>query len=359
MAVDFKNYMVGDDIATIDQLSAMKASPAMENQKVRIMPDAHAGRGCVVGTTATYSDKIVPFMVGVDIACRVSLFDIPFVDDFARLDSAIRSSVPCGLGIHRDEIDIDFRYDDLVCWSSFTDEARNRIRRSVGTLGGGNHMIEVDEAADGSHKLLVHCGSRYMGVACANFYQDIAVAAHGDEIDKDLCWLEGSDLDDYIHDNMMINAWSLASHIAIYREIGKLMGWDEDPEFITCIHNYVDCDDRMIRKGAISAKNGEKCIIPLNQRDGIIIGIGRGNDDWNYSAPHGAGRIMSRSKARKTLSVDECERAMDGIFTTSVNADTVDESPFCYKDAAAIMEAVCPTVDIIDRYLPVYNFKAN
>ena len=384
----------------IDQINTLLDQPAFADCKVRIMPDVHAGAGCVIGFTANLGDKVIPNIVGVDIGCGMLTVNLGKIDiDYAKLDATIRAKVPSGRNVHNDLVpklltnSARSLIEDIHC----KDELRNKswLEHSMGTLGGGNHFIEVDEGSDGTKYLVIHTGSRNLGKQVAEYYQRLAVKrfyskkgeradviaklkAEGRECDihtelsklaykqssgipKDLCYLEGADRDDYLHDMRICQAFASLNRMLIADRICRGMGlktpYDTDKWFHT-IHNYID-DENMIRKGAISAKAGEKLLIPINMRDGCIIGIGKGNEDWNCSAPHGAGRIMSRHKARELVSLDEFEKSMDGIYTTSVCADTVDEAPMVYKPIDEIIANIRDTVDILEIIKPVYNFKAS
>lgn len=394
---DIKNYMVGNAQKTIDQIYEFAASPAYCNSKIRIMPDAHAGKGAVVGSTMTYSDKIVPGTVGVDIACRVSAFRVDADNvDCDYLDKVCREYIPTGFSVRsvEHELSRDFPYEELYCWEQLSNH--DRLRKSMGTLGGGNHYLELDYDEDsGFYWFVIHCGSRNLGKQIAEYYQQIAIEARDARIksyreskikelrylstiqdygfqevvqywnDKirlepsnDLCYLEGEDMMHYLHDMRICNDFSYYSHLAIYREVAKMMGWAFDPFKISCIHNYVDVEHGIIRKGAIEGYRGQIGIIPLNMRDGVLFVQALGNEDWNCSLPHGAGRVMSRGEARKNLRLEDFEMAMKGISSSSVVTETIDEAPMAYKDAEAIIEAIAPNAQIIAHMYPVWNFKA-
>lgn len=396
---DVKNYMVGNDQNTIDQIDQFSKSPAYVDSKIRIMPDAHAGKGAVIGSTMTFTDKIVPGTVGVDIACRVSGF--PLGDkvkdiDFDILDEVCRTQVPTGFSVRNVEhaFSLAFPYAKLHCWNKLRNH--DRLRKSMGTLGGGNHYIEVDQAADGTYWFVIHCGSRNLGKQIAEFYQNLAIVrrderiaayqqAKSHELDylrkigridliqtvidywngrinqepvDDLCYITDEDMTNYLEDMELCNEFSFLSHLAIYDQVAKLMGWENQIIPVTCIHNYVDVKHGLIRKGAIEGYRDQFGLIPLNMRDGILLVQALGNEDWNCSLPHGAGRCMSRGEARNTLTLDDFKQAMEGIATSSVVDATIDEAPMAYKDAAAIIAAIQPNARIVDHMLPVYNFKA-
>ena len=360
--------------------------------KIRVMPDVHAGKGCTIGTTMTIRDKIVPGMVGVDIGCGMETVELSEREiDFERLDALIRKEIPYGREV-RDEIhalNAELDLSQLCC----ADQVNlNRAMRSIGSLGGGNHFIEVDRAEDGRLFLVVHSGSRHLGTEVANFYQDEGRRAlwggahyqikatidqmkaegrfkeiqktitalkreHDLSIPKDLAYVEGALFDDYIHDMKLTQKFAVLNRKAMVDVILSGMGLTPVDEFTT-IHNYIDTDAMILRKGSVSAKAGEKLLIPINMRDGSLICSGKGNEDWNCSAPHGAGRLMSRKAAFNALSMEEFQKEMEGIYTTCVVPDTLDESPMAYKSMEEIVAQIGPTAEIIERIRPVYNFKA-
>lgn len=384
----------------IDQINTLLNQPAFENCKVRIMPDVHAGAGCVIGFTADLGDKVIPNIVGVDIGCGMLTVKLHETEiDFEKLDKVIREKVPCGRNVHSASSINRHNYPDiqnLYCYRNLKDT--NRLECSLGTLGGGNHFIEVDVDEEGSYYLIIHTGSRNLGKQVADYYQNLAVElmsgkdelyakqvklieeykAQGRRkeiqaaikelhrqfnpnplnIPKELCYLTGEYRNQYLHDMEICQDFAEMNRKYIASIIMKTMGWYAKEVWQT-IHNYIEIDTNMVRKGAISAKAGERVLIPINMRDGCIIGIGKGNEDWNCSAPHGAGRIMSRHKAREVVSLDEFKDCMDGIFTTSVGVDTLDEAPMVYKSMDEIVENIEDTVEIEKIIKPVYNFKAS
>ena len=391
----------------LDQINTLMEQPAFAECKVRIMPDVHAGAGCVIGFTADLGDKVIPNIVGVDIGCGMLTVELGYVDnfyhcvnvkdiDYEKLDQVIREKVPCGYNIHPGRVVKFDKIQQLKCYRELKDT--KRFERSIGTLGGGNHFIEIDEASDGKKYLVIHSGSRNLGKQVADYYQNLAYElmqgkdellkaqerliadykAQGrkkeiqaaikelhrnwrpNEIDipKDLCYLTGKYRDDYLHDMEICQEFAQMNRNYIAFAITDAMGWAPLTCFET-IHNYIEFKTNMVRKGAISAKKGEMLLIPINMRDGCILGVGKGNNDWNQSAPHGAGRIMSRHKAREVVSLDDFREAMDGIFTTSVSAETIDEAPMVYKPMEEIVENIKDTVDILEIIKPVYNFKAS
>lgn len=385
----------------VDQIELLLAQDAFKDCKVRIMPDVHAGKGCVIGFTADLGEKVIPNIVGVDIGCGMLCVSLGQTDiDFEKLDNVIRSYVPSGRDVHEGRIIRFEELQELKCYRELRDT--KRLERSIGTLGGGNHFIEVDVAEDGYKYLVIHTGSRNLGKQVADYYQNIAFElmsgkdelyeeqdriikeykaagrkseiqnaiaelhrnfkAVNPNIPKDLCYLEGKYREDYLHDMRICQKFAYINRVMIAQIICNHMGWGVDadmPDYFECIHNYIDHDSNIVRKGAISAKYGEKVLIPINMRDGCIIGTGKGNEDWNCSAPHGAGRVMSRTKAKELVSLEEFEKSMDGIYTTSVNQSTIDESPMAYKTLDEIVENIKDTVDVLAIIKPVYNFKAS
>lgn len=374
------------------QIKSVCDQEAFKDSKIRIMPDVHAGMGCTIGTTMTITDKVVPGMVGVDIGCGMETVHIAEKDiDFDMLDTLIRKEIPCGFDIRKephplnDEIDLG----ELRC-AEYVNLAR--ARRSIGTLGGGNHFIEVDRDDKGELYIVVHSGSRHLGHQACDYYQeqgrlalwggawyqvkeliakykaegreqeiqpmiDSLTKEHEIPVPKDLAYVEGRLFDDYIHDMKLIQKFAVLNRKAMMDVIISGMGLTKLDEFTT-IHNYIDTDAMILRKGSVSAKLGEKLLIPINMRDGSLICVGKGNEDWNCSAPHGAGRIMSRKQAFAKLSMDEYKKEMQGIYSTCVVRDTLDESPMAYKSMDEIVENIAPTAEIINIIKPIYNFKA-
>lgn len=369
-----------------DQIKKLINFEAYINSKVRVMPDAHAGKGCVVGTTIQLMDKVTPNLVGVDIGCGVLTIKLKNTEiDFEKLDSIIKLKVPHGTNIHHTGI-VRFEFDELIC-KKYVD--LNRASLSLGSLGGGNHFIEVSKNSEGEYFLIIHSGSRKLGVEVCTYYQTKAfqpvnemkkvkdtiinkLKSEGRDTeintelrkitkpsaDKDLAFLEGSDFLEYLHDMEIVQRFAVENRKAIANIIIDEMKFKESYRFET-IHNYIDMKRMILRKGAVSAELDESLIIPINMRDGSLICIGKGNPDWNYSAPHGAGRLMSRSKAKVEIDLNEFIESMDGIFTSSVGISTLDEAPQAYKTLDEIVGAVTDTVDIIDILRPVYNFKSN
>lgn len=375
-----------------EQIRAVCDLPEFAGCKIRIMPDVHAGKGCTIGTTMTIEDKIVPGMVGVDIGCGMETVEIAQREiDFERLDALIRREIPYGYNVrnapHPLSRDVDL--SKLRCAGEVDLE---RAERSIGTLGGGNHFIEVDRAEDGRLFLVVHSGSRHLGTEVAEFYQNEGRRAmwggakyqqlelverlksegrqreiqsaikelkkeHRIRVPKDLAYVEGKLFVDYIHDMRITQRFAMLNRKAMTDVIISGMGFTKVDEFTT-VHNYIDTDTMILRKGSVSAKAGERLLIPINMRDGSLICEGLGNGEWNCSAPHGAGRIMSRAQAFRELSLDEFQRQMDGIYSTCVVRGTLDESPMAYKGMEEIVREVAPTAKILDVIKPIYNFKA-
>lgn len=382
--------------AAYQQVKEFCDSPAAAGCKIRVMPDVHAGTGCVIGFTAQYADKIVPHVIGVDIGCGMLAMSLGRRDiDLDELDRIVRERVPSGFDVHNFPTIPESVLDGLTCRKCLRNV--DRVTRSIGTLGGGNHFIELDVDDEGEKYLVIHSGSRNLGKQVASYYQNLAISnlkgenrlateknelirkltgegrqreisealkaiqkSSTESIPNYLCYLEGRDMNDYLGDMGLCQffaKWN-RSHIlmSILGGLGLYSIFQERFVFET-VHNYISSDG-IIRKGAVSAKAGEKLLIPLNMRDGSLICIGKGNLDWNCSAPHGAGRLYSRQKARETFSVAEYQKQMKGIFTTSADKSTLDECPMAYKPAEEIIEAIEPTVEIVKRIRPIYNFKA-
>ncbi len=365
----------------ISQIIEMANSPLGENAHIRIMPDCHAGAGCVIGTTMKITDKVCPNLVGVDIGCGVDLIqtDIDFSNRLDELDSVIRKYIPFGMSTHSEERPWNFSL--LRCWEHIDKETKTRAMTALGTLGGGNHFIEAYE----NGWLAVHSGSRNIGFKVADYYQRLAekrikernyallkeqiksieptqrekwIAENKISVNRDLCYLTGVDMEDYLHDVAIMQDFANDNRLSMLCEICNAMG-GKVLQHINSIHNYIDINGRILRKGAISAQRGQIRVIPLNMRDGLLLCRGKGNPDWNYSAPHGAGRLYSRSKAKEVFTVEEYAKQMKGIYSSCINESTLDEAPFVYKDYQEIMECVEPTVEILDRLIPIFNFKAN
>lgn len=348
---DLKVYAENLESTAEKQLDVLVETGIFDGCKVRVMPDAHAGAGCVVGFTAELGTRVVPNLVGVDIGCGMLAVEFNDLMEMEPLDCRIRSRVPSGFSVHRED-QCDVPNMGLLCF----DELRNvdRLNKSMGTLGGGNHFIEVDESDDGSIWVVIHSGSRNLGLQVAQIYQSKAIESCKADIPNGLKYLEGELAESYLHDMRICQKWALWNRATMMQSI---IGPFAETAMVETIHNYIG-DDGIIRKGAVSSKGGETMLIPFNMRDGSVIAKGKGNPDWNFSAPHGAGRIMSRSKAKKTLDVADFEREMEGVYSTTVCAETVDEAPGAYKDAETILRLVAPTLEVVHRLKPIYNFKA-
>lgn len=379
------------DEKSIGQVKTLLDQGFVAGSKIRMMPDIHAGAGCTIGTTMTVGDEICPNLVGVDIGCGMLTVKLSSLCnmDLEKLDGVIRKYIPAGFHI-RDEVHpyiLNTRIGELDCYKAI--DLVERARRSVGTLGGGNHFIEIDRDEEGYYYLVIHTGSRNLGVEVASYYQDWAYESmrqayknnrdfaikalkeNGMEHEiqqvlknledtkpvKELCSVGGLLFDSYIHDMKIVQEYAKWNRLAIANEILLHMEWNELFSFET-VHNYIDTDDMILRKGAVSAKEEEILLIPMNMRDGSLICRGKGNPDWNYSAPHGAGRLFGRMEAKRRFTMEEYEQSMDGIYTTSVGDDTLDECPMAYKPMEAIVDNIGDTVDILKTIKPVYNFKA-
>ena len=379
----------------INQIRRMCDYDMTAGSKIRIMPDVHAGKGCTIGTTMTIVDKAVPNVVGVDIGCGMYTVNLGKVEiDFEKLDEACHF-IPSGMNVWEGRQE-RFDLTKLQCYRNLKDT--RRLERSLGTLGGGNHFIEVDEAEDGIKYLIIHSGSRNLGKQVAELYQKLAVdlnRGYGEYFEKrdeiirtykeqgrrkeiqgalkelhfqvyesqpsmpdDLCYLSGKYLEDYLHDVVVCQSFARRSREKMTEIILERTGMTGADGFHT-IHNYIDTDEMILRKGAIAAHKGEKVLIPINMRDGSVLAVGKGNPEWNYSAPHGAGRIMSRTKAKNELSLDQYKEEMAGVYTTSVNENTLDEAPMAYKSLEDIIDVIRESVDVIDVMKPIYNFKAS
>ncbi len=345
------------DEVTHRQISELCDQEFLRDSKIRIMPDVHAGKGCTIGTTMTLKDKVVPNMVGVDIGCGMEVSVLANKNlNLEELDKTIRRLIPSGFNIRKSAHPYvkDVPFNKLISRKHLNIE---RGRLSIGTLGGGNHFIEVNQDSKGTLYLVIHSGSRNLGNQVAGYYQKLAQKRRA-QMPRDLAYLEGKDYRDYIHDMQIMQTYAVVNRQAMADEIVKAMGLVVTEQFTT-IHNYIDVKNMILRKGAISAQKGEKVIIPINMRDGSIIAVGKGNPDWNYSAPHGAGRVMSRRQARANLNLNEFKQEMQNVYSTCVSKSTLDEAPMAYKPINEILSAIHDTVEVIDIIRPIYNFKAN
>lgn len=393
---DLKIFTNNIEYSAKEQIDLLLEQEAFKECKVRIMPDVHAGAGCVIGFTGNLGDKVIPNIVGVDIGCGMLCVELGNIDiNLEKLDKIIRQYIPSGMNVHEQKMK-DYNFTQLYCYK----ELKNKdgwLEKSLGSLGGGNHFIEIDKDDENNKYLVIHTGSRNLGKQVAEIYQNKAIEycsykkemqeeknkiikkykEQGREkeiqqalieihkkyegktkLPKDLCYLEGKERENYLHDMKLCQEFAVLNRSYIAYKICKELNILCDNYFHT-IHNYINFEDNIVRKGSISARKGEKVIIPMNMRDGCIIGIGKGNEDWNYSAPHGAGRIMSRNIARQTLKMEDYKNSMNGIYTTSINEETIDEAPMVYKPMEEIIEHIKDTVEVIKIIKPIYNFKAS
>lgn len=395
---DLKIFTENIEEKAREQINLLLEQEPFKDCKIRIMPDVHAGAGCVIGFTGNLGDKVIPNIVGVDIGCGMLCVELGNIDiDPEELDKVIRECVPSGFEVHEER---KVRFDELKelkCYRELKDT--KRLERSIGTLGGGNHFIEIDIDEDNNKYLVIHTGSRNLGKQVAEYYQELAnqILNYGkqeyldrkdkliqeykeqgrkqeiqsaleelkkeyqvnkNKIPKDLAYLEGQHREDYLHDMKICQKFAIKNRSYIAYIICYCMDWLSEDCFET-IHNYISFEDNIVRKGAISARKGERVLIPMNMRDGCIIGIGKGNDDWNQSAPHGAGRIMSRIQAKETFTMEEYKESMKDIYTTSVKEETLDEAPMVYKPMQEIIDCIGDTIEIEKIIKPIYNFKAN
>ena len=380
------------DSASIAQVQELCNQEFTTGSRIRLMPDIHAGAGCTVGTTMTITDKAVPNLVGVDIGCGMETIRIRESHlELQKLDKLIYEKIPSGFSIrskaHKYHREVPL---SELCCAKQVDLLR--AEKSIGTLGGGNHFIEVDRDEDGNLYIVVHSGSRHLGVEVANYYQEMGykvlngtddasiqvliaqMKAEGRDkeiqkelkklknlkqtnIPKALAYVSGAWFDRYIHDMKIVQEFAMLNRQAMMDEIVKGMKLHVEEQFTT-IHNYIDTDQMILRKGAVSAQAGEKLLIPINMRDGSLLCVGKGNEDWNCSAPHGAGRLMSRADAKQSFTVSEFKKQMADIYTTSVSKATLDECPMAYKDMESILNNIGPTAEVVKIIRPIYNFKA-
>lgn len=378
--------------SVLQQIKTLCDQPFTQGAKIRVMPDVHAGAGCTIGTTMTITDAVVPNLVGVDIGCGMEVLKVrnKFIE-VQKLDKLIHSTIPAGFHIRgkahafAEEIDLS----ELHCAARID---LGRAYRSLGTLGGGNHFIEADKDENGAVYLVIHSGSRHLGVEVANYYQNLAWqslnsvpkdeiqklidryksegreqeiqsaiealnSGVGTDIPRQLAYVSGPLFTSYIHDMKIVQHFAMLNRKAMMDDLIRGMKLKVDEQFTT-IHNYIDTEHMILRKGAVSAQAGEKLIIPINMRDGCLICTGRGNPDWNYSAPHGAGRLMSRKQAKESFTVSAYLKEMQGIYSTSISSETLDECPMAYKRMEDIVDNIAPTVSIENVIKPMYNFKA-
>ena len=423
---DLKIFTSNIEDKAKEQIDLLLEQEAFKNSKVRIMPDVHAGKGCVIGFTGDLGDKVIPNIVGVDIVCGILCVELGNIElDLEKLDKVIRKYVPSGITVHENQKYKFLELEQLYCYESLKNKD-NWLEKSLGTLGGGNHFIEVNVDEDDNKYLVIHTGSRNLGKQVAEIYQEKAIGycsyekemkeakqqlikeykvQHKEKeiqqklieisklyegrtkLPKDLCYLEKDLRTQYLHDMRICQEFAKDNRLCIAKQIlcnyfelpyykgyksvrlrkkaTSVCDWytqdiiEKDFWYFQTIHNYISFEDNIVRKGAISAKKGEEVLIPMNMRDGCIIGIGKGNDNWNQSAPHGAGRIMSRIQAKETLKLDEFKESMKGIYTTSVNEQTIDEAPMVYKPMQEIIDCIKDTVEIEKIIRPIYNYKAS
>jgi len=358
----------------IDQINTLAAQASFAGQKIRIMPDVHAGMGCVIGFTSTMGDYVIPNVVGVDIGCGMLTLPLGKMDiDLPKFDNQVKRSVPAGAGFYHKDDKYSFpRLAELRCYDKINTK---NAARMLGTLGGGNHFIELDKDDNGEIYLVIHTGSRNIGKQVCDYYQKLAIAnLKGSDVPRELCYLTGSDKDDYLHDMKIaqeyatMNRWAIATQILENYFYPAKVSLSERFELkidriLECqgfetIHNYIDFEQFIIRKGAISAREGERVLIPLNMRDGAIIAVAKGTEDTNFSLPHGAGRSKSRTNAKASITLDEFTRSMEGIYTTTANQETIDEAPQAYKTIESILPFVEENAHIEHIIRPTYNFKA-
>ena len=384
----------GDNIedSAIEQIQILCDQAFASGSKIRIMPDVHTGAGCTIGMTMTITDKVVPNIVGVDIGCGMYTVCLGKIDiDFEKLDTIVHG-IPSGKNVWEGR-QKKFDLTVLNCYRNLKDT--KRIAKSIGTLGGGNHFIEIEKTQRDVKYMIIHTGSRNLGKQVANYYQDMAIDLHKGkqeyfqkrdemiaqykaegrrkelqqalktivwtqkklEIPEELCFLYGEYMEQYLHDIAICQQFAKENRELIAQKIMEAMSWEPQEVFHT-VHNYIDVKENIVRKGAISAKKGEKVLIPINMKDGSILAIGKGNAEWNYSAPHGAGRLYSRSQAKEQFTLQQYQKEMEGIYSTCVTEKTLDESPMAYKKLEDIINAVQQTVDVVEVMKPMYNFKA-
>lgn len=399
---NLKIFTKNIDEEALKQINELLDQDAFKDSKVRIMPDVHAGKGCVIGFTGNLGNKVIPNIVGVDIGCGMLCIELGNVElDLEKIDNIIRKYVPSGRNVHEKTQSKFVDLEKLYCLKELKNN-NDFLERSLGTLGSGNHFIEIDKDEDNNKYLVIHTGSRNLGKQVASIYQEKAIkycsykkemqeekekikleykkqgrkseiTAALIDVEKkyegktklpiDLCYLEGENREKYLHDMKICQEFARNNRLCIAKQIlfnyFNIDNLDNNFKYFETIHNYISFEDNIIRKGAIAARSNERVLIPMNMRDGCIIGIGKGNDDWNKSAPHGAGRIMSRNKAKEVVKIDEYRKSMNGIYTTSVNKDTIDEAPMVYKPMQEIVDCIKDTVEIEKIIKPIYNFKAS
>ena len=350
----------------LSQVQAICDNEVSLGSSVRVMCDVHPGKVAPIGLTMTIGKRILPYLVGLDIGCGMTSAKITKHRgmEFKKLDSVIRENVPSGFSVRKSANDVhrfisSFDFSSLDC-SRHVSAEKNAL--ALGTLGGGNHFIEIDKDDDGDFYITVHSGSRHLGKEVADHYLlegSRILKKRNEEVPFELTYLEGDILDSYLHDIEIVQKFAELNRLSIIDEIAKGMKWKTDDP-ISCIHNYIDfrTEKPILRKGAVSAQNGEKVIIPINMRDGIILGTGKGNAEWNFSSPHGAGRVMNRDDVKKKFTVSQYKSEMKGIYSSCISKGTLDEAPFAYREISEILSAINPTVSVEKIIRPVYNFKA-
>ncbi len=390
---DLRIFADAPDEKALEQIDLLLAQPAFREAKVRIMPDVHAGKGCVIGFTADLGEKVIPNVVGVDIGCGMLTVELgAHKPDFAALDDIMHRNIPSGMHVHREAIETFEELDALHCLPQL--KGYDRLQASLGTLGGGNHFAEVDVDSKGHYYLILHSGSRNLGTQVCGLYQREAIESlNGENLNRNrvqsaverlkeegrqaeiaatlaelkqlyphvpdqLCYLAGEARERYLDDMRICQRFAARNREVMAGIILRRLGLEAQGQFHT-VHNYIAHEDNIVRKGAISAAAGERLLIPINMRDGCIYGTGKGNAEWNSSAPHGAGRLMSRTAALRELSLEEFREQMAGVYSSSVLPSTLDEAPMAYKGIDAILSHIGPTVDVVDIFKPVYNYKAS
>jgi RNA-splicing ligase RtcB len=407
---DIKIFATNIEDKTLEQIDKMANCEAYKNSKIRIQADAHAGSGSCIGFTSTINGRVIPNTVGVDISCGMSVVELGKVEiDLPKFNNQIQRSVPTGFNIHKEPVREFAEIENMHCFKFLPIKTKQDYNRYIGTLGGGNHFIELDKDDEGNVYLVVHSGSRNLGYQVCEYYQDLEIEYCEDgyrnetqkgieklktenrqseiqdyivrmyeaknTIDDNMCYLEGENLEHYLEDCLVIQEFARLNRLEIINRIlsgyfygenvrvsstGKVKIRSKhskiETEIWESVHNYIG-EDRIIRKGAISAYGGQKVIIPINMRDGAIIGIGKSNADYNFSAPHGAGRILSRSQADSSVNLADFKKSMEGIFSTCVKESTIDESPFAYKSIDDILPNITETVDVLKIIKPILNFK--
>lgn len=356
---NFAEAIVYSDVLDSGSEGLIKAlcnSVIAENNKIRIMPDVHPGKGCTVGMTMTLENKTAPGIVGVDIGCGIDVIKFkPKRLELQQLDKIIQNKIPTGMNIRQ----TPHRFAEMAELNKLKCAKNIRIDKSllgIGTLGGGNHFIELDKSKSGYY-LVIHSGSRHLGIEVERYYHNLAYEHTKDKVPYEFAYLEGELFDDYLHDMCIVQDFARLNRQAIVDDICKNLKFTELESFST-IHNYIDVKNKILRKGAVSAQAEEKIIIPLNMRDGCLICKGKGNADWNYSAPHGAGRAYNRTDTVNSFTLSQYKKEMNGIYSSSISRETLDECPMAYKSSQSIIDAIEPTVEIIERLIPVYNYKA-